>query len=121
MRGRLADRRVALLALAAAAYGVAAWMVTPGFFDGIAPTAQYNWVSPPPEFKSSNKPALSGHGSVKVASNGVVDPGSAFTQDGQASVSFIPGAFVAPADHSAVNLDVTPVAPANSMVTTTSS
>ena len=39
----------------------------------------------------------------------MVDPGSVFTADGQASLSFIPGAFVAPADHSAVNFDVTPV------------
>ena len=104
------NRRVALLALAAAAYGVAAWMVTPGFFDGFAPPPAYRWVSPPPEFKSSNQPPLSGQGSVKVESNGVVDPGTAFTQDGQASLSWVPGTFVAPADHSAVNVDITPEA-----------
>jgi hypothetical protein len=111
LRGRaLADRRVALLALAAVAYGIAAWMVTPGFFDGIAPPSPYRWVSPPPQFKSSNQPPQSGQGTVKVASNAVVDPGTAFTQDGQASVSFVPGAFVAPHDHSAVSISVKPVA-----------
>jgi hypothetical protein len=110
VRGLLSDRRVALLALAAAVYGLAAWMVTPGFFDGIAPPSPYRWVSPPAEFKSSNQPPLGGHGSVKVGSNGTVDPGTAFTQDGQASVSFIPGAFAAPADHSAVNINIDPVA-----------
>jgi hypothetical protein len=106
----LRDRRAALLALAAVAYGLAAWMVTPGFFDGFAPPPNYRWVSPPPEFKSGNQPPLSGHGSVKVESNGVVDPGTAFTPDSQASVSFVPGTFVAPADHSAVSIDITPVA-----------
>ena len=58
---------------------------------------------------SGNQPPLPGHGSVKVAGNGVVDPGTAYTQDGQASVSFVPGAFVAPADHSPVNITITPV------------
>jgi hypothetical protein len=105
----LRDRRVALLALAAAAYGIAAWMVTPGFFDGIAPPSPYRWASPPPQFKGSNQPPLSGRATVKVASNGVVDPGTAFTQDGQASVSFIPGAFVAPPDHSPVSISIKPV------------
>jgi hypothetical protein len=106
----LRNRRVVLLALAAAAYGLAAWMVTPGFFDGIAPSSPYRWVSPPAQFKSSNQAPLSGHGSVKVGSNGVVDPGTAFTQDGQGSVSFVPGAFVPPADHSAVNITIAPTA-----------
>jgi hypothetical protein len=106
----LRDRRLALLALAAVVYGLAAWMVTPGFFDGIQPSSPYRWVSPPAQFKSSNQPPLSGHAAVKVGSNGVVDPGTAFTQDGQGSVSFVPGAFVAPADHSAVNININPVA-----------
>jgi len=45
-----------------------------------------------------------------VASNGLVDPGSIFTQDGQAALSFISGAFVAPADRSPVTFDIKPVA-----------
>jgi len=103
-------RRAALLSLAAAAYAVAAWAATPGFYDGIAPPQPYRWVSPPPQFKSSNQQPLTGHGSARVASNGSVDPGSIFTQDGQAAVSFVPGAFVAPADRSPVTIDVKPVA-----------
>src|SRR5262249_55378467 len=101
-------RRAALLALAAAAYAVAAWSVAPGFYDGIAPPQPYRWVSPPPQFKSSNQQPLSGHGTVRVASNGSVDPGSIFTQDGQAALSFVPGAFVAPADRSPVTFDIKP-------------
>lgn len=97
------------MALAATAYAIAAWSVTPGFFDGIAPPSPYRWVSPPAQFKSSNQQPLSGHGSTSVAPNGVVNPGTAFTQDGQASVSFVPGAFVAPPGGSAVNIDIKPV------------
>ena len=106
----LLRRRAALLALLAAAYAVAAWVVAPGFYDGIAPPQPYRWVSPPPQFKSSNQQPLSGHGVARVATNGSVDPGSLFTQDGQAALSFVPGAFVAPADRSPVTFDIKPVA-----------
>ncbi len=103
-------RKAALLSLAAIAYALAAWAVAPGFFDGIAPPEPYRWVSPPPQFKSGNQPALPGHASFKVGSNGVVDPGTAFTGDGQASVSFVPGAFVVPGDRAPVTMDIKPEA-----------
>ena len=106
----LVRRRAALVALVAAAYAVAAWTVAPGFYDGIAPPQPYRWVSPPPQFKSSNQQPLSGHGTARVASNGSVDPGSIFTQDGQAALSFVPGAFVTPADRSQVAFDIKPTA-----------
>jgi hypothetical protein len=54
--------------------------------------------------------AAHGHGSARVASNGSVDQGSIFTQDGQAAVSFVPGAFVAPADRLPVTIHIKPVA-----------
>jgi hypothetical protein len=91
------------------AYVLAAWAVAPGFYDGIAPPQPYRWVSPPPQFRASNQVPLTGHGSVRVATNGKVDPGSVFTQDGQAAISFVPGAFVAPADRSPVTIDLKPV------------
>lgn len=103
MRGRLA-----LLAAAVVAYGVAAWAVAPGFYDGIAPPAPYRWVSPPPEFRSGNQQPLSGHQQVKVGTNDKVDPATVFTQDGQASISFTPGAFVTPPDKSPVTIDIKP-------------
>jgi hypothetical protein len=102
--------RAAVLALFATAYAVAAWSVAPGFYDGIAPPQPYRWVSPPPQFRSNNQQPLPGHGTAKVPGNGVVDPGTVFTQDGQASISFIPGAFVTPPDRSPVSIDVKPVA-----------
>ncbi|HEY7198751.1 MAG TPA: hypothetical protein VIC57_00990 [Candidatus Dormibacteraeota bacterium] len=92
------------------AYALAAWAVAPGFYDGIAPPQPYRWVSPPPQFRASNQPPLSGHATIRVASNGLVDPGSVFTQDGQAALSFIPGSFAAPADRSPVTIDIKPQA-----------
>ncbi len=106
---RLAGNRLALLVAAVIAYALAAWAVAPGFYDGIAPPQPYRWVSPPPQFRSNNQQPLPGHGTVRVASNGTVDPGTVFTQDGQASISFVPGAFVAPADRSPVTIDIKPV------------
>lgn len=100
--------RLALLAAAVVAYALAAWAVTPGFFDGIAPPQPYRWVSPPPQFRSTNQQPESGHQSVKVGSNDKVDPATVFTQDGQAAIAFIPGAFTAPADRSPVSIDIKP-------------
>ncbi len=102
--------RAALLGLAVVAYALAAWAVAPGFYDGIAPPSPYRWVSPPPQFRASNQQPLTGHGTARVATNGSVDPGSIFTQDGQAAISFVPGAFVAPADRSPVTFTIGPVA-----------
>jgi len=99
-------RRAAVLALAAAAYAVAAWAVAPGFYDGIAPPQPYRWVCPPPQFVNNNQAPQNGHGTVRVVSNGIVDPGSVFSQDGQAAISFVAGAFVTPADHSPVSIDI---------------
>jgi len=106
-RGTL--RRAGLLAAAVAAYALAAWAVAPGFYDGIAPPQPYRWVSPPPQVKATNQQPLSGHSTVRVASNGKVDPGSIFTQDGQAAIAFTPGVFVTPPDRSPVTIDIKPV------------
>jgi len=100
--------RATLLAAAVIAYAAAAWAVAPGFYDGIAPPQPYRWISPPPQFRSTNQQPLTGHQAVRVASNGKVDPGSVFTQDGQAAISFIAGAFVAPSSGSPVTIDIKP-------------
>jgi len=89
-------------------YALAAWAVAPGFYDGIAPPRAYRWVSPPPALRSTNQPPLAGHATVKVGTQGVVDPGNAFTQDGQAALSFLPGSFVTPAGNAPVTLDIEP-------------
>jgi hypothetical protein len=98
---------VLALGLAAIAYVVAAWAVAPGFYDGIAPPAPYRWVSPPPQFRSTNQQPLSGRAVVRV-NGGRVDPGSVFSQDGQAAISFAAGAFVAPAGGSGVTIQIAP-------------
>lgn len=101
-------RRAALLAGAAAAYLLAAWMVAPGFYDGFTPQSPYNWVSPPPEAPPGNIQPSSGHAVIKV-SNGVSEAASAFTDDGQLVVGFLQGAFNA-AGQSTITVDIKPQA-----------
>jgi hypothetical protein len=105
-------RRGALaLAAGAAVYAVAAWLVPPGFFDGAAPSEPYRFVSPPPQLAHMNQPPLAGHGTLRVGTNGQVDPGSIFTNENQpqASLSVLPGSFPAPTDRSPVTVDIKPV------------
>ena len=103
-------KRPLLIAAAAGAYLVAAWMVAPGFYDGIAPQQPYNFVCPPPVAgANSGLAAQPGHLVVKVI-DGTSDAGSAFTDDGQAILSFPPGAFQA-AGKSQVVIDIKPVSP----------
>ncbi len=103
-------KRTLLIAAAASVYLVAAWMVAPGFYDGIGPTQPYNWVCTPPiAGANSGIPAASGHLVIKVI-GGISDPNTAFTQDGQFSISFLPGAFQA-AGRTQVTVDITPVSP----------
>lgn len=102
-------RRLAWLAVAAFAYLVAAWAVRPGFYDGFQPPSPYCFVSPPPQVQNCQGRATGGKQSVSVT-NGVVDPGSVFTQDGQAELSFRPGAFAPPQGASQVTISIQPVA-----------
>ena len=100
-------RKTALLALAAAAYAVAAWSVAPGFYDGFGPPQPYNFTCPPPQAGANNKPS-SGHLLIKVI-GGVSDANSAFTDDGQLVIGFLPGAFVASGSPT-VTVDIKPLA-----------
>jgi hypothetical protein len=99
-------RRAALLALAAAAYALAAWMVAPGFYDGFGPPQAYNWTCPPAQAGANNKPS-SGHLNIKVI-NGESDANSAFTDDGQLVMGFFPGAFVVDGK-SSIDVTITPL------------
>ena len=81
----------ALLAVAATAYLLAAWMVAPGFYDGFGPPQPYNWTCPPPQAGANIKPS-SGHLDIKVI-DGKSEPSSAYTDDGQIVIGFLPGAF----------------------------
>lgn len=100
--------RLALAGLAAALYAVLAWGVAPGFYDGTAPQSPYRWISPPPVAQHGNQPPEAGSLNVKPGRNNVMDPGTAFTTDGQASLSFVPGSF--DYNPSGVAIDVKPVA-----------
>jgi hypothetical protein len=99
-------RRLALLALAAAVYAAAAWTVAPGFYDGFGPPQAYNFTCPPPQAGANNKPS-SGHLDIKVI-GGVSDANSAFTDDGQLVIGFLPGAFVVDGKN-AIAVDIKPL------------
>src|SRR6185312_1750682 len=99
-------RRAGMLAAAAAVYVVAAWLVAPGFYDGFGPQQPYNWVCPPPQAGSNLKPS-SGHLHINVI-GGVSDANSAFTDDGQIVIGFLPGAFDA-TGKSSISVDISPL------------
>ena len=104
---RTGTRPAALLALAAVLYAVAAWTVAPGFYDGFGPPQAYNFTCPPPQAGANNKPT-SGHLDIKVI-GGVSDANSAFTEDGQLVIGFLPGAFVVDGK-TTIAVDITPLA-----------
>jgi len=99
-------KRVALLAVAAATYLFAAWMVAPGFYDGFGPAQPYNWTCPPPQAGANIKPK-SAHLEIKVI-DGKSDANSAFTDDGQIVIGFLPGAFDA-RGRTTITVDITPL------------
>lgn len=101
-------KRAWLLVVATVAYLVAAWMVAPGFYDGFAPQQPYNWVCPPVHI-SGNQPPTSGHLVIQVI-NGVSDANSAFTDDGQVVIGFLPGAFDS-TGKTTITVDIKPVSP----------
>jgi len=101
-------KRARLLVLAAITYIVAAWSVAPGFYDGFAPPQAYNFVCPPPQAGANAQPS-SGHLNIKII-NGSSDPNSAFTDDGQLVIGFLPGAFDV-TGRSSVNVTITPASP----------
>jgi hypothetical protein len=96
-----------LMATAAAVYLTAAWMVAPGFYDGFTPPQPYNWTSPPPEAPPGNISPKSGHLDVKVI-GGVSCAEIVFTDDGQVTIGFLPGAFDV-SGKTSVAVDIKPV------------
>jgi hypothetical protein len=106
-------RQGALFGAAAIAYVLAAWMAAPGFYDGFAPPEPYNWVCPPPQAAQNAQPKA-GHLNIKVI-DGVSDANSAFTDDGQVVVGFLPGAFDA-AGKTVISVDIKPISPCSKPV-----
>lgn len=99
-------KRLGLLATAAIVYVLAAWMVAPGFYDGFGPPQPYNWTCPPPQAGANTKPT-SGHADIKVV-KGKSEASSAFDNDGQIVIGFLPDSFDVTGKTS-VSVDVTPL------------
>ncbi|MDQ6899625.1 MAG: hypothetical protein M3072_08970 [Candidatus Dormibacteraeota bacterium] len=104
-----ARRAIVLLALAVVAYTLAAWSTAPGFYDGFAPTAPYNWLSPPAQFQAGNQSPSSGHMVIKV-SNGATPEIGVATDDGQAQLVLPAAAFQVSATTAQVTVDIRPAA-----------
>ena len=100
------------LALIAAAFILVrnAMPVTRPFFDAYTPPQPYNWVSPPPAFRHGNQPPSGGMVDIPLT-NGSSDADSAFTDDGQVTVSFHAGTFAAQPGQTAVRVRIAPVSP----------
>lgn len=98
--------KLSLLVAAAVTYLLAAWMVAPGFYDGFGPPQPYDWTCPPPQAGANIKPST-GHLVIKVI-NGKSDANSAFTDDGQVVIGFLPGAFDV-TGKTQVTVDITPL------------
>ncbi len=84
------------------------------FLGSVTPVAAvsqpYRWVSPPPGFEQSNQPPSAGETLIPLT-NGKSESARAFTGDGQVTVSFSPGTFIAPTRDIAVRIRITPVNP----------
>jgi len=102
-------RRPVALAIVTAAYVLAAWLVAPGFFDGLAPAAPYHWVSPPTDLKSSNQAPSGGRATIGVQ-NGAAEAGHLYTTDQQAAVTYPSQSFAVPPAATQLTLQVQPVA-----------
>lgn len=88
--------RLVLLAAAAAAYCLAAWLSPPGFYDGICPpVTSYNWLVTPPGQRSGGQP-----GSASLTANNSRGPYFASTSESnpQAQLSWVPQGFGADAN-----------------------
>jgi hypothetical protein len=82
-------------------------MVAPGFYDGFGPQQPYRWTCPPAAAGANVKP-LSGHALIKVI-GGVSDANSAFTDDGQIVLGFLPGAFAVAPGQTTIAVDIVPL------------
>jgi hypothetical protein len=100
---------VLALVLVAAAYPLAAWQTPPGFYEGFCPPVDYRFLTPPPGVNAGKAPG-SAHAEIKVV-GGVVQPGFVASADDnpQAQLSFVPAAFMAPANGGPEVIDMKPV------------
>jgi hypothetical protein len=74
------------------------------------PSRPYRWVSPPPGFEQSNQAPGAGETQIPLT-NGESESARAFTDDGQVTVSFSAGTFIAPPRDTSVRIRITPVKP----------
>jgi hypothetical protein len=109
LRGRVASG-IGLALAYLVAWGGTAWQLNRPlpWFDGLLPPAAYNWVNPPPEMRKTNLPPATGQATIGQRA-GVFEPGFMSTDDGQASLSFVPGTFPPHGDDREIRFTITPL------------
>ena len=89
---------------------VAVAAAPPAWADGIATPEPYHWVSPPPDQAAGNQAPASGSATASFT-DGMSDPASVFTDDGQVTLSLPRGAFAPARGETGVRITITPVRP----------
>jgi hypothetical protein len=97
-------------------WGGTAWQLNRPlpWFDGLLPPAAYNWINPPPEMRKTNLPPSSGQAAIGQRDS-VFEPGFISTDDGQASLSFVPGTFPPHSADREIRFTITPLGSASGL------
>jgi hypothetical protein len=101
---------IAIAAYAAAAAFTAGRLPVRPLFDGLAPPAAYNWVSPPPG--QQNQASPTGASEKLPLKPAGTDEISVATSDGQATLILPAGAFARHGKDADVRVDIAPLDPA---------
>ena len=81
-------------------------------FEGVGPSAPYNWVDPPPEFAASNVEPSSATVDIPIGADGTGPAGPA-TPDGQLVLAMPSGAIAPHPPDTSVEAALTPLSPAD--------
>ncbi|MGQ0678218.1 MAG: hypothetical protein ACT4OM_00915 [Actinomycetota bacterium] len=84
------------------------WVATRPLYDGLVPLPPYKWLEPPADRVADNQLPVSERFTVRLRADGVADPASVTTSDGQATLTFD---LVSPLAGESFDLTITPLAP----------
>jgi hypothetical protein len=85
------------------------WIASRPLYDGLVPLPPYRWVNPPAERTQDNQAPQAETFKVRLAPEGLADPASVTTSDGQATVTFD---HISPVEGESFVVTVTPQDPA---------
>ena len=85
------------------------WIASRPLYDGLVPLPPYRWINPPAERAQDNQAPQAETFKVRLTPDGIADPASVSTSDGQATVTFD---LIAPHKGESFVVTVTPQDPA---------